>query len=165
MSFKLFCGVKVQNENEPTQLSGCGIMTVYTDDDTGESQARTFKYGLSSNDKISAYLITFKLTLASIKPKFRSQKVGLYIPPEGLKVYNKYCETRCHGSACLSDWVVSRADEAIKWFGFYSNIEVLEFNKDELFANKWGVDVMLNNLSKQGCESQDLSDSGTTHWE
>jgi|32_taG_2_1085360.scaffolds.fasta_scaffold07406_3 hypothetical protein len=150
MSFQIFCEIKVKNENQPTQLAGCGILLVYKDEELKESNARTFKYGLGSNAAVSASLIAMRLALSSIKPAFRKQSVELFVSPDLFKAYQL--------EELSSDWERKSKSELERWMGYYKDLKITE---NAAFKHQ----DILSELSLQGCESQTAGDSGTIYWE
>lgn len=168
MSFKAYCDINVWNPDTPIQLAGCGILLVHRDEDLKESNARTFQYGLSSNNAHCASLITIRLALSSIKPSYRKQKTTLYVSKAihdawvHLEVASHAWQKVKHGldqkEVDGSVWVEKCREETYRWIGYYSDLTIKVYDGGE-------HSELLINLAKQGCETQTQSDSGTIHWE
>jgi hypothetical protein len=160
MSLIAYCDIKISNPDTPIQLAGCGILLVHHDDDLNESNARTFKYGLSSNNIYCASLITMRLALSSIKPAFRKNPVALCVSKP---IYDAYClpAREDQNNGIDQGWTKKCYDEMKRWMSYYDDLTVwngLQYGGGE-------HSELLSELAKQGCESQKQGDSGTIYWE
>ncbi|MDB4490183.1 hypothetical protein N9045_01565 [bacterium] len=161
MSFTTYCDINVNNPDTPIQLAGCGILLVHRDEDLKESNARTFQYGLSSNNAYCASLITMRLALSSIKPSYRKQKTTLYVSKVIYDTWQNEKRRLDLKEADGSDdsaWVEKCREEIHRWISYYPDLAIKGYDGGE-------HSELLINLAKQGCETQTQGDSGTIYWE
>jgi ribonuclease HI len=145
-----YCAGICRDDGQPTQIAGCGIIVVFTDDHD-RVQSRTFSYGLGNSSQSLAGLQAIRLALASVKSSFRSNTSVLHTTSSHV------IQVLCHqgGSQEHPDEIV----EARKWFGYYNDISVvLEDRNHDLM-------IQARKLAKVGLNTQERSDSGTEEFD
>lgn len=151
MKIDFYCVGMCQDNGKPTQIAGCGVVIVFTDDHD-RTKFRTFKYGLGNSTQNLADLQAVRLALSSVRPAFRGGETVLHV--------NSSYVTRMmerEGKAFLSNPQKNSREvtEVRRWYSFYSNISVVVENPDD--------DNMMQakDLAEIGLATQEHSDSGT----
>jgi hypothetical protein len=148
MKLDLYCVGVCHDDGEPTQIAGCGMVIIFTDD-YGRIRARSFGYGLGNSNQNLADLQAARLALASVKPAFRG---GISV----LHTTNQYVVKMLDRN--LSP-VLRRNDREIqetrRWYSYYNNITtVLEDHNNSNITQA-------RDLAEIGLTTQERSDSGT----
>jgi ribonuclease HI len=140
-----------RDNGKPTQIAGCGVVVVFTDDHN-RTQFRTYKYGLGNSTQNLADLQAVRLALASVRPAFRGGEAILHVNSSYvLRVMER------EGKAFIVNPKknVREVTEVRKWYGFYNDISVVMENPND--------DNMMQakDLAEMGLATQEHSDSGT----
>ena len=151
MKIDFYCVGVCQNDGEPTQLAGCGIVVVLTDDHN-RTKFRTFKYALGNSTQKLADLQAVRLALASVRSSFRSGNAHLHIDSTYVaRILEKSGKAFIES---LSEYK-REAQEVRQWFGYYSRILVIVENQND--ENM----LQAKDLANIGLATQEHSDSGT----
>jgi len=152
MKIDFYCVGICRDDGKPTQLAGCGIVIVFTDDQN-KTKFRSSKYGLGNSTQNLADLQTVRLALASVKSSFRGVESTIIhtSSPHAAKMLEREGKAFVAGISENTHVV----DEIRKWFGFYSNISIIveNPNDDNMIQAKDFADIAL--------VTQEHSDSGT----
>ena len=77
MKIEIYCASASRDNGKPTQMAGCGIVLVASDDHR-QSKRRTMSFALSSSTVNLADIQVIRLALCSILPAYRKSKIILY---------------------------------------------------------------------------------------
>lgn len=141
-----------QNNGQPTQIAGGGVVLVFTDKH-GRASFRSYKYALGNSTQNLADLQVARLALASIRSSHRGTSAVLHI---GSNYVERMLERE--GKAFVSK--PSKNEKAVtemrRWFLDYGDITVIieNPNDDNMLQAKDQADIAL--------ATQTHSDSGTS---
>lgn len=77
MKIRVYIEIMINDEGEPLQSSGCGLVLVAERDDMVIK--KELGYGLSNSTRTRSIIQALRLALCSIEPSFRRQEILLYI--------------------------------------------------------------------------------------
>lgn len=146
MRTDFYCVSVCRDDGQPTQIAGCGVVVVFTDDQN-RVQSRAFSYGLGNSSQDLADLQAVRLALASIKSSFRSDTSVLHTSSDYV------IQVMCHQGGSQEN--TREIVEARKWFGFYGNVSVAKEDSNHALM------MRARSLAKMGLDTQERSDSGT----
>lgn len=150
MKIDFYCVSVCQNDGEPTQLAGCGVVVVFTDDQN-RTKRRIFRYALGNSTQRLADLQVIRLALASIRSPFRGADTCLYINSTyAARILEK------SGKAFVESFFEyeHEVQEVRQWFGHYGKISIVEnMNNNNMLQAK--------DLANIALATQEHVDSGT----
>lgn len=151
MKIDFYCVSICQNDGEPTQLAGCGIVVVFTDDHN-RTKFRTFKYALGNSTQRLADLQVIRLALASVRSPFRSANACLHINSTyAARMLEK------SGKAFVESFFEYEYEikEVRQWFGYYGKMYFVvgDMSNENMLQAKYLADIAL--------ATQEHADSGT----
>ena len=137
-----------ENEDEPTRVSGCGIVLVFTDKFRREVK-RDFGFALRTSTLELAHLQSARIGLACMRPTFRDAKTRLRTAsPEVFRLLSSNGEHQ-------SDKYQAVLAETKRWIGYYTDFSV------ELEPSQSPFLQRAKFLAQQAAVTQFHSDSGT----
>lgn len=149
MKIDFYCVGMCRDDGEPTQIAGCGIVIVFTDDHN-RVKFRSFQYGLGNSSQNLADLQAIRLALSSVTSMFRSGRADVHTDsPYAAQMLER------DGKAFVVDSDVNEVIEARRWYGYYGDITVVvEDPQDDSM-------VQARDLAEIALATQEHSDSGT----
>ena len=167
MKFDIYTVGVCQNDGHPTQIAGCGMVLVFTDDFERIS-FRSMNYGLGNSTQNLADIQAIRLALASVRASHRSL-------PTVLHTNSHYANMVLE---CFSDDISQSAPEPLigkdfvvkptknvdtiaemrRWFSYYDEITVIVEDPDDPLANYM---TQARDQADIALTTQTRSDSGT----
>lgn len=151
MKFDLYSVGLCRDNGQPTQIAGCGVILVYTDNHNRVS-FRSAKYGLGYSTQNMANLQAARLALASVKSHYRDQSTVLHTNSEYVARMLKRDGQNFVMSPAKNAEIV---EEMRRWFSYYKNISVIVENQNDEHM------LQAKDLAEVGLATQIRSDSGT----
>lgn len=140
-----YCAAHCIDPDQPSQLSGCGIVIRFVDED-GRCKRRELAFALGGSDLSLAQIQSVRLALSSVRPGHRSYESHAYID-------NDFVIDILASS--ISTKYKTAVSELRKWFGFFSNLRVVHDDVEHDLGN------CAKDLAIQAAEQQDNFDSGS----
>ncbi len=151
MKVDLYVVGACRDNGKPTQIAGCGIVLVFTDEH-GRTSFRSSQYGLGNSTQNLADVQATRLALASVRAAHRGTPAVLHISSNYV---SRMLE--CEGKAFIASPSknVVEVREMRRWFSYYSDILVIveNPNDDHMAQAKDQAEISLS--------TQTHSDSGT----
>lgn len=142
MKITMFCDVVVENNGQPTQMAGCGIILV--GEEKNQTRKRFLSFGLGGSDIELANIQVVRLALASVLPPFRRNPVFLHFTERN--ALDQICQDK-------SENYPHQFAEMRRWYSYYNNISlILDTSDDENL-------VQANKLASIACKTQKNTDS------
>lgn len=151
MKIDLYCVGMCRDNGKPTQLAGCGVVVVFTDDHSRTS-FRSFKWALGNSTQNLADLQAARLALASVKSAFRGATSILHTNSSYVL---RMLERDGKAFVVNPKKNTAEVEEVRKWFGFYNDIAAIVENPND--DNM----VQARDLAEMALNTQEHSDSGT----
>lgn len=151
MKIDFYCIGVCVNDGEPTQLAGCGVVAIFTDD-YNRTKFRTYKYALGNSSQRLADLQAIRLALSSVRSLYREANTHLHInSPYTFGLLER------EGKAFIDNPTEYQHEvqQVRQWFGYYGRILVVMGNQND--ENM----IQARGLADMGLATQEHSDSGT----
>jgi len=146
MKVDVFCASAVRDGEHFSQMGGCGVVLIATDDHN-RVQCREFSYGLGGSSLILCDIQASRIALASIAPGMRSELVTIFT--ESMEVADLLTSTR------ESHKFIHQTAELRRWGSYYKDLSV------NVVTNVIGHMARAKELAIVGLNKQRNSDSGT----
>ena len=156
MKFDIYTVGICQNDGHPTQIAGCGIVLVFTDD-YDRISFRSMNYGLGGSTQDLADIQAVRFALASVRALHRSVTTILHTNSHYV---NMILERGDDGSSFIVEPTkhVNAIAEMRRWFSYYDEIIVVVEDPDDPLANYM---TQAKDQADIALATQTRSDSGT----
>ena len=167
MKFDIYTVGVCQNDNQPTQIAGCGIIMIFTDDYDRVS-FRSANYGLGNSTQNLADVQAVRLALASVRALHRSVPTTLHTNSHYvnmiLECFSNDVSQSTPEQSIGKDFVVKPTKdvdiiaEMRRWFSYYDDITVIVEDPDDPLSNSM---TQAKDQADTALITQMRSDSGT----
>lgn len=145
MKILFFCASHCIDPGEPSQLSGCGIVLRFLDEED-RCKRRELSFSLGGSDLLLAQIQSLRLALSSVKPGHRSyESIAFVDNDEVIDILSGSLEVNYRTSVI----------ELQRWFSFYTKLRVVHDDVNDVFLNR------AKELAIQAAETQEHFDSGS----
>ena len=156
MKIDFYCVGVCQNDGEPTQLAGCGVVVVFTDD-YNRIKLRAYKYALGNSTQNLADLQAVRLAFASVRSPYRSATTHLHTN----SVYvARMLKRDGKAFAEVPTEYQHEVQMVRQWFGYYDQIIVVAENPQIVTQTDENM-LQAKDLADMGLITQEHADSGT----
>lgn len=149
MKIDLVCAGACRDNGKPTQIAGCGVIIILTDD-YDRVQSREFGWALGNSSSNLANIQAARLGLSSVLPQFRGNETLLHMSSKFVVDLLK--------TEIVPKKNIDEISELRRWFSYYPEIVAHTFNDGHIDVE---TIKRVKDLAKTALERQEHFDSGT----